>query len=226
MNLDSFTGPGSTPSRRRFWDQVTQVVNASQKIAGDNVTVDEQEGMGTLINAPNPTRRPTGTTGACCIDGTCTVTTEAVCSESGGVFLGTGTPCDPNPCVCPDPDAPTILLTYAGVEQCFPDVTAYPPDPFPNGTFTLENTGSGQWAIAVTWCHNPDTDEWTHPSGDTCDDGLDTFQITYTVTCFDSTLSVADFALNFFLGTGSSPQVSNTQDCPSAFGGGGTATIT
>ncbi len=58
MNLDPFTGPGSTPSRRTFWDKVTQAVLASQKIAGENVTVDEHQGMGTLINVPNPNRRP------------------------------------------------------------------------------------------------------------------------------------------------------------------------
>ncbi len=100
MNLDSFTGPGSTPSRRRFWDKVTQAVNASQKIAGSNVTCDEYQGYGTLINVPNPKRRPTpgGDTGACCIDGECTITTEVGCS---GTFQGIGTVCDPNPC-CTD----------------------------------------------------------------------------------------------------------------------------
>ncbi len=50
MNLDSFTGPGSTPSRRRFWDKVTAYVIASQKVAGKNVSVSEHEGKGTLIN--------------------------------------------------------------------------------------------------------------------------------------------------------------------------------
>ncbi len=60
MNLESFTGPGSTPSRRRFWDKVTQVVIASQKIEGRNVSVDEHQGMGTIINVPDRTRRPSG----------------------------------------------------------------------------------------------------------------------------------------------------------------------
>ncbi len=52
MNLDSFRGPGSTPSRRRFWDRVTQAVNASQKIQGKNISVDEHQGIGTIINRP------------------------------------------------------------------------------------------------------------------------------------------------------------------------------
>ncbi len=58
MNLDSFTGAGSTPSRRRFWDKVTQAVLASQKIEGKNVSVAEFPGMGTIINA----KRDQGTT--------------------------------------------------------------------------------------------------------------------------------------------------------------------
>ncbi len=59
MNLDSFTGPGSTPSRRRFWDKVTQSVIASQKVAGKNVSVDEHQGYGTIISV-NPQRQGGG----------------------------------------------------------------------------------------------------------------------------------------------------------------------
>ncbi len=103
MNLDSFTGPGSTPSRRRFWDKITSAVNASQKVQGDNVSVDEHEGMGTLINVSNSNRRsiPSGATGACCIGTDCSVLSAADCATAGGVYQGDGVPCDPNPC-CSD----------------------------------------------------------------------------------------------------------------------------
>jgi len=50
VNLKPFTGPGSTASRRSFWDKVTAAVNASQKVPGSNVSVDEHPGMGTVIN--------------------------------------------------------------------------------------------------------------------------------------------------------------------------------
>ncbi len=70
MNLDSFTGPGSTPSRRRFWDKVTAAVIASQKVAGDNVSVDEHQGAGTVINVD---RKAGAMDGACC-DGAETIT--------------------------------------------------------------------------------------------------------------------------------------------------------
>ena len=84
MNLEPFTGPGSTPSRRRFWDQVTKEVIASQKIAGRFVTVDEHPGKGTVINVDDTSARRGGGggggVGACCYDdGTCDVTTEADC---------------------------------------------------------------------------------------------------------------------------------------------------
>ncbi len=69
MNLDSFTGPGSTPSRRRFWDKITQAVIASQKVAGDNVSVSEHQGKGTLINVTRG--RPS--VGVCCTTETITI---------------------------------------------------------------------------------------------------------------------------------------------------------
>ncbi len=50
MNLESFTGEGSTPSRRAFWNKVTQAVVASQKTAAKNVSVAEHQGMGTVVN--------------------------------------------------------------------------------------------------------------------------------------------------------------------------------
>ncbi len=92
MNLKPFTGPGSTPSRRRFWDKVTQAVIASQKVAGRFVTVDEHPGKGTVINvADTSSRRPTGGPGACCLDGVCSIQTQSACEGSGGSYLGQGT---------------------------------------------------------------------------------------------------------------------------------------
>ncbi len=55
MNLDKFTGSGSTPSRRAFWDKVTDAVLSSQKQEGRNVSVDEHQGLGTVINFPDQT---------------------------------------------------------------------------------------------------------------------------------------------------------------------------
>ncbi len=103
VNLELFTGPGSTPSRRRFWDNVTQAVIASQKIAGRFVTVDEHPGKGTVINVPFPERgrAPVATIGACCYnDGTCDDLTESDCNDAEGNWQGPGTTCadDPNPC--------------------------------------------------------------------------------------------------------------------------------
>ncbi len=129
MNLESFTGPGSTPSRRRFWDKVTQAVLDSQKRAGDNVSVDEHQGAGTVINVDRKAGAG-ATDGACCgvtsedfgetcIDdcaslsgfcvgticyylnqpGDCTILSESDCNTLLGTFRGLGTVCDPNPCI-------------------------------------------------------------------------------------------------------------------------------
>jgi len=108
MNLDPFTGSGSTPSRRRFWNQARNAVLASRKVAGRNVTVDEHPGKGTVINvADTSTRRhPVGggspggaATGACCVGSVCSITTAADCASAGGIYQGDGTDCDPNPCL-------------------------------------------------------------------------------------------------------------------------------
>src|SRR6267378_207059 len=75
MNLEPFTGPGSTPARRRFWEAARSAVMASQKIAGRNVTVDEHQGKGSVINVPDR-KRDCG--GCVCID-----TVEIVDGGSG-----------------------------------------------------------------------------------------------------------------------------------------------
>ncbi len=100
MNLKSFTGPGSTPSRRRFWDKAVSAVIASQKLAGRFVTIDEHPGKGTVINvADTSARRGGGGTGACCYDdGTCDDFNASECATSGGHFQGVGTTCDGTDC--------------------------------------------------------------------------------------------------------------------------------
>ncbi len=85
MNLDSFTGPGSTPSRRRFWDKVTQAVLASQKVEGKNVSVDVRDGYGSVINIPSssPGRGGTPHTGGtppCCPSAT--LVCDQICASA------------------------------------------------------------------------------------------------------------------------------------------------
>ncbi len=136
MNLKPFTGPGSTPSRRRFWDNAVQAVVASQKLAGRFVTVDEHPGKGTVINAADTSARrkqPTGDTGACCVDGECSQLTEAACTEAGGDFQGVGIPCTPNPCICPS-------VTFSGVTWCCFGFFSITEPPSFNGTTLATET--------------------------------------------------------------------------------------
>ncbi len=131
MNLAPFTGPGSTPSRRRFWDKVTQAVIASQKVAGRNVSISEHQGMGTLINI---IRERGGSTGACCDDeGNCTQTTEAGCA---GTFRGVGTLCEEDTCfgLCCQPgctihSTPAACAEAGGTFQGFGSGPTCDPDP-------------------------------------------------------------------------------------------------
>lgn len=50
MNLEPFTGPGSTTTRRAFWDKVFASVISARKTEGKNISVTEYEGQGTLVN--------------------------------------------------------------------------------------------------------------------------------------------------------------------------------
>jgi hypothetical protein len=55
-------------------------------------------------NIENPTLPPTG---ACCLpNGTCQVTTALSCGAQGGVYMGDGVSCTPDPCLSPVPDGP------------------------------------------------------------------------------------------------------------------------
>ncbi len=91
MNLEPFTGPGSTPSRRRFWDKVTQTVIASQKVAGRFVTVAEHPGKGTVINvADTSARRRGGGGGVCPTSDPITLTFSGITLLCGCVDLDAG----------------------------------------------------------------------------------------------------------------------------------------
>lgn len=67
---------------------------------------------------------PTPTTGACCIDGICSITTEPDCTLMGGTYQGDGTDCDPNPCptptgACCDPFNICTVESEADCEAAF-----------------------------------------------------------------------------------------------------------
>src|SRR6266436_7663625 len=69
MNLKPFEGPGSTPSRRRFWNVTRDAVMSAQKVGGRFVTVDEHPGKGSVINvADTSARRGRGGGGVPCPD--------------------------------------------------------------------------------------------------------------------------------------------------------------
>ncbi len=61
---------------------------------------------------------PPTPTGACCIDTTCSITTQVGCTSQGGTYQGDNTTCDPNPCgacsIC-DP----ILTFQVGCDDGF-----------------------------------------------------------------------------------------------------------
>ncbi len=65
MNIEKFTGPGSTPARRQFWDSVSDAVELLRKAEGTNVSVAEHDGLGTVINFPDNLGQEQ--IGSCCI---------------------------------------------------------------------------------------------------------------------------------------------------------------
>ncbi len=193
MNLDSFTGPGSTPSRRRFWDKVTQAVIASQKIAGKNVTVDERQGMGTVINVPfdNRGRPQPGGVGACCYDdGTCDDLTEADCNDAGGNWQGSDTPCSEGLCVgvccecsgCVDNSTPDSCAADGGTFGDFQTTCADDPAPCPDASGACCSTETSNDCHTSTEadctgtyfgdCSTCDPNPCPSPTGACCTDGV------------------------------------------------------
>jgi hypothetical protein len=62
--------------------------------------------------------------GACCTDPdgdgypqVCTITTEAGCEGQGGIYLGDGIECDPNP--CPAPSVPVTKSTWGRIKHLY-----------------------------------------------------------------------------------------------------------
>jgi hypothetical protein len=41
---------------------------------------------------------PPNRTGACCVGGVCSITSHAHCDTLGGIYMGDGTTCTPDPC--------------------------------------------------------------------------------------------------------------------------------
>ncbi len=176
MNLKSFKGPGSTPSRRRFWDQVTQAVIASQKVAGRHVTVDEHQGMGTVINVDDSSGRrgSPAPIGACCYnDGTCDDLTEADCNDAGGHWQGSGTTCEGTDCTgggigaCCIGDMCTITVAVECAGTFHPAITC---DPNP-----CEGPATARCCLPDQSCEDLTEDDCTTAGGTfipgtTCDD--------------------------------------------------------
>jgi hypothetical protein len=63
MSLKPFEGSGSTPPRRKFWNEARNAVLGLRKIAGHHVTVDEHPGKGTVINVADTRARRKDTGG-------------------------------------------------------------------------------------------------------------------------------------------------------------------
>lgn len=179
MKVDKFTGPGSTPARRRFWDKVAQAVTASQKREGKNVSVDEREGFGTVINFP--VRGPAGPatpTGACCRDTVCTIETQASCEADGGVYQGDDSDCGPpNPCdftTCdnlpPDgPGPPTHINIVRTLSGSCGDVTYSGSVTYDQDLgFGLEGPVGGHFFCAHNIFDNGFGDFWTGHFTGTC----------------------------------------------------------
>jgi len=139
MQTQPFRGTGSTPARRRFWNDLYNQVRSLDKIAGKNVTINKHFGSGTVINvgdsasrgghgAPPPPPVPPGE-GACCSGGTCFLTTPEACQGSGGTFYGLGAPCGVSTCT-PGPCSAgchkfTGCVTFSGDAVVYTDPTTH-----------------------------------------------------------------------------------------------------
>ncbi len=183
MNLDKFTGSGSTPSRRRFWNNVADAVMSLRKTEGRNVSIQEHQGLGTVINFLDQTpSAPPTPVGACCVGEDCTVTTQEHCDEIEGIYQGHGTNCSPNPCAC-DPCPMT-------------DVSADFTFDADDGTFFFSGSGtvSGSFSAFCSFSGTTLVPITVHKhGGDDCDTG-DTCHV--SISAAISCLGGGEWSLN------------------------------
>ena len=137
MKFERFSGPGSTPSRRRFWDQIYDYVAASRKLAGRNVSVSEHDDAGSVIDVADSLSKrhpaPTPPSSVCCPDESLTMevtfTGIVACSPLEDISLnGTFTLTRPD-----------IFTTWTGTggEFFYPDFGVFPTE------LTLQCSGLG-----------------------------------------------------------------------------------
>lgn len=74
-------------------------------------------------------------TGACCIESGCSIQTESSCGLLGGLYLGDGTGCVPNPCIPPPPCNGCGFDAFDGSGRKF-----FVRERFSSGTKTVEST--------------------------------------------------------------------------------------
>jgi hypothetical protein len=109
-------------------------------IGGVNVNVEGsmESGYAICSTCPEAAGNPVGPpipTGACCIDGVCSITTEQSCIDSGGTYQGDGTDCDPNPCACqtgyyvidPEEGGATVYFLHADITLYYGAVSVSDP---------------------------------------------------------------------------------------------------
>tara|TARA_Y100000034_G_C6901113_1_gene416811 strand:+ start:1051 stop:3651 length:2601 start_codon:yes stop_codon:yes gene_type:complete len=75
-----------------------------ENICGDDSdndgTTDETPGTGTPPDTPSTIiQSPDEQEGACCFANTCVIALQSDCEDQGGVWVGAGTSCNPNPCI-------------------------------------------------------------------------------------------------------------------------------
>lgn len=158
MQLEKFIGPGSLPSRRKVWDSVVDVVLASQKRQGKNITVDEREGYGSVINANREvgTPAPTGCPGEDVDEITVAFTGIVPCSCLGSgseSFLGTDLGGLNGSFVLPRISSTAFQLARGPLYR----VTKWSPATDCTGDIEFEHESD----VLVFASCNPDTEVWT-----------------------------------------------------------------
>lgn len=184
---------------------------------------------GAASGGPPPPPQPTG---ACCLNGSCVVTTHALCTAEGGTYQGDGTNCSPNPCGCCD--TLTITLSFSGIGFCgcvnlgdgssesVTDNTDC--GNVINTSFVLNNTLPGTWFTSFTTCPLSPLLNTFYPSTTDCTGtaGADyRFQIGATCTGGVWTVAVVDNRAGtyIFYATGASTTLLNSTSCGGTISG-------
>lgn len=145
MNFDKIPKLGTTTTRKEFWDEALKTVLGQKKVAGKNVSVNEQQGYGSIISI-NPQRGGSGSGSGSGCHGVSTLVVSSSFNYDDTVHVFSGfvstDPIDISDCSGSGGGITLVTVTEAGI-PCVPDAEVG------IAAIAIYDSMSGLWAVTA-----------------------------------------------------------------------------